>query len=201
MCGIVGILGVNSEFIEKASSAIKHRGPDDSGVFLDSKSKIGLGHRRLSILDISSFGHQPMISSDQKVVIVFNGEIYNFRELRSQLEEKNYTFQGHSDTEVLLNLYLAEGKEMLSKLNGIFAFAIWDSHCESLFVARDALGVKPLYYSEESGIFAFASEIKSLLEFNFKDKALIEGKKIAMKIIPLKEHYSNTEINIMNQLN
>jgi len=172
MCGILGILGANSEFIEKASSVIEHRGPDDSGVFLDSKSKIGLGHRRLSILDISSFGHQPMISSDQKVVIVFNGEIYNFRELRSQLEEKNYTFQGHSDTEVLLNLYLAEGKEMLSKLNGIFAFAIWDSDSESLFVARDAIGVKPLYYSEESGIFAFASEIKSLLEFNFKDKAL-----------------------------
>ena len=159
MCGILGILGANSEFIEKASSVIEHRGPDDSGVFLDSKSKIGLGHRRLSILDISSFGHQPMISSDQKVVIVFNGEIYNFRELRSQLEEKNYTFQGHSDTEVLLNLYLAEGKEMLSKLNGIFAFAIWDSYSESLFVARDALGVKPLYYSEESGIFTFASEI------------------------------------------
>ena len=124
MCGIVGTLGGNTELVESASAVIKHRGPDDSGVFVDKSLNIGLGHQRLSILDITNLGHQPMFSSDRKAIIVFNGEIYNFRELRSQLEEKNYTFQGHSDTEVLLNLYLAEGKEMLSKLNGIFAFAI-----------------------------------------------------------------------------
>ena len=172
MCGIVGTLGGNTELVKSASAVIKHRGPDDYGVFVDKSLNIGLGHQRLSILDISSLGHQPMFSSDRKVIIVFNGEIYNFRELRAQLEEKGYIFHGNSDTEVLLNLYLSEGKAMLSKLNGIFAFAIWDANSETLFVARDALGVKPLYYFEKEGIFTFASEIKALLELTHIDKEL-----------------------------
>ncbi|MDP6641621.1 MAG: asparagine synthase (glutamine-hydrolyzing) [Nitrososphaerales archaeon] len=172
MCGIVGTLGGNTDLVESASAVIKHRGPDDSGVFVDKSLNIGLGHQRLSILDISTLGHQPMFSSNRKVVIVFNGEIYNFRELRAQLEEEGCIFHGNSDTEVLLNLYLSEGKVMLSKLNGIFAFAIWDSDSESLFVARDALGVKPIYYSVEGGIFAFASEIKALLELTHHNKSL-----------------------------
>ena len=172
MCGIVGTLGGNTELVESASAVIKHRGPDDSGVFVDKSLNIGLGHQRLSILDISNLGHQPMFSSDRKVIIVFNGEIYNFRELRAQLEEKGYIFHGNSDTEVLLNLYLLEGKARLSKLNGIFAFAIWDANSETLFVARDALGVKPLYYFEKEGIFTFASEIKALLELTHIDKEL-----------------------------
>ena len=172
MCGIVGTFGSNTKLIKKACSAIRHRGPDDSGVFVDNKINIALGHQRLSILELSDLGHQPMVSNDKQVVIVFNGEIYNFIELRSNLEKEGYVFKGGSDTEVLLNLYLAHGKEMLSKLNGIFAFAILDISSEILFIARDALGVKPLYYSSEEGIFSFASEIKALFEFNSINKEL-----------------------------
>ena len=166
MCGIVGTFGGYIEHIESACSAISHRGPDDFGVFTDNKTNIALGHQRLSIIEISDLGHQPMMSNDQNVIIVFNGEIYNFHELRAQLEKKGYVFKGDSDTEVLINLYLDKGTEMLSKLKGIFAFAILDMSNEILFLARDAIGVKPLYYSSENDIFSFASEIKALFEFN-----------------------------------
>ena len=168
MCGIVGVclpenLAIDIEALTASLNASVHRGPDDSGVFTHSTIGIGLGHRRLSILDLSPLGHQPMFSQDSSVVIVFNGEIYNFRELRSDLEKKGFSFWGNSDTEVLLNLYLAEGEAMLSRLNGIFAFALWDSSKQALLIARDALGVKPLYYSTINSRFAFASEIKALL--------------------------------------
>ncbi len=164
MCGIVGFSGVfELRLLQLGLDAINHRGPDDSGVFNDSAAGIGLGHRRLSILDLSPLGHQPMFSQDGSVALVFNGEIYNFRELKSELEAKGFSIRGHSDTEVLLNLYLAEGEAMLSRLNGIFAFALWDSRKQSLLIARDALGVKPFYYAALNGRFAFASEIKALL--------------------------------------
>lgn len=153
MCGIVGYSScldniIKSENIDIAKNYISHRGPDDSGVFDDLASGICLAHTRLSILDPSPLGHQPMQSPDGIVVAVFNGEIYNFRELRSQLEIKGVRFRSNSDTEVLLNLYQFEGVDMLSRLNGIFAFAIWDRRKQLLLVARDALGVKPLYYAE-----------------------------------------------------
>jgi len=164
MCGIAGVLGGNLQFIENANLAISHRGPDDYGIYINNLLKVSLSHRRLSILDTTSFGHQPMLSDDGKVIIVFNGEIYNFKELRSDLTRQGYTFRGRSDTEVLLNLYLSEGKGMLSKLNGIFAFAIFDENSKTLFIARDAFGVKPLYYSSQNNIFSFSSEIKSLLK-------------------------------------
>ena len=125
MCGIVGTFGGNIGLIENACEAISHRGPDDSGIFVSDKINIALGHQRLSILDLSDLGHQPMLSNNKQVVIVFNGEIYNFIELSSSLEKEGYIFKGDSDTEVLLNLYLAHGKKMLSQLNGIFAFAIF----------------------------------------------------------------------------
>jgi asparagine synthase (glutamine-hydrolysing) len=164
MCGITGFSGAfELSLMQSALDVIAHRGPDDSGVFNDQVAGIGLGHRRLSILDLSPLGHQPMFSQDSSVVMVFNGEIYNFCELRSDLETKGFSFRGHSDTEVLLNLYLAEGEAMLSRLNGIFAFALWDSRKQSLLIARDALGVKPFYYAALNGRFAFASEIKALL--------------------------------------
>jgi len=172
MCGILGISGINTEFIKDAISLLEHRGPDDSGIFIDKFFEISLGHQRLAILDTSSFGHQPMLSDDSKVVLVFNGEIYNYKELRSDLRKKGFIFRGESDTEVLLNLYLSEGKKMLSRLNGVFAFAIWDANLKSLFVARDALGVKPLYYCSVNDTFAFSSEIKALLRLIPNNKEL-----------------------------
>jgi len=165
MCGIVGVMGGNLHGLTAANDAISHRGPDDYGYFIDSAGTVGLGHRRLSILDLSPLGHQPMVSVDHSVVLVFNGEIYNYRELRQELEKKSICFRGDSDTEVLLNLYRIEGEAMLSRLNGIFSFAIWDANLQALFIARDALGVKPLYYAESQDCFAFASEIKALLSF------------------------------------
>ena len=172
MCGIVGIFGGDLNSLNSANSLISHRGPDDDGIYINRTLNIGLGHRRLSILDTSSFGHQPMFSDDGKLVLVFNGEIYNYKELRSDLKRKGFVFQGKSDTEVLLKLYLSEGKKMLSKLNGIFTFAILDINSESLFLARDSLGVKPLYYSTEDNAFAFASEIKALLKLIPNNKEL-----------------------------
>jgi asparagine synthase (glutamine-hydrolysing) len=172
MCGIVGTWGGNLSNLKAANLLLTHRGPDDGGIYKNDNLNIGLGHRRLSIIDASSLGHQPMYSNDGKTVLVFNGEIYNYKELRSELKRKGFVFQGKSDTEVLLNLYLSEGKEMLSKLNGIFSFAILDTSSESLFVARDALGVKPLYYSTEDNAFSFASEIKALLKLIPNNKEL-----------------------------
>jgi asparagine synthase (glutamine-hydrolysing) len=164
MCGILGFSGpFDAAALNAGLRAIAHRGPDDSGVFVDGQARVGLGHVRLSIIDLSPLGHQPMASSDGQVVLVFNGEIYNYRELRAELEKKGFAFRGHSDTEVLLHLYLAYGEAMLSRLNGIFAFALWDKRNRRLFVARDALGVKPLYYAETVQGVAFASEIKALL--------------------------------------
>ena len=165
MCGIVGVFGGDTGSIVNACKAISHRGPDDSGFFIDEKINLAIAHQRLSILDLSEFGHQPMISKDDKAVIVFNGEIYNFIELRAELETEGFVFQGNSDTEVLLNLYLFCGVKMLSKLNGIFAFAIFDKSTETLFVARDPIGVKPLYFSTDGDAFYFASEMKALFEF------------------------------------
>ena len=163
MCGIVGISGVvNLNELTRATHALDHRGPDDSGIFSDNTAGIGLGHTRLSILDLSPLGHQPMFSSNGQVALVFNGEIYNFRELRSELEQQGYLFKGHSDTEVVLALYLTHGQAMLARLNGIFALAVWDAKRSGLFLARDALGVKPLYYYQGVESFAFASEIKAL---------------------------------------
>src|SRR5437660_3841670 len=164
MCGILGYSGsFTPDLLTKGNLLQVHRGPDDSGEFIDAEAGVGLGHVRLSLLELSQLGHQPMASDDGTVVLIFNGEIYNFRELRSELEAEGHRLRGHSDTEVLLHLYLARGEAMLPRLNGIFAFAIWDSRRQSLFVARDALGVKPFYFAETARGFAFASEIKALL--------------------------------------
>jgi asparagine synthase (glutamine-hydrolysing) len=149
--------------LARMANAIAHRGPDDAGEWLSPDGNVGLAHRRLSIIDLSPLGHQPMIDASGSAVIVFNGEIYNFRELRAQLESEGYGFRGHSDTEVLLALYKARGAAMLSLLNGIFAFAIYDQTEQALFLACDAMGVKPLYFTEGRDGFAFASELKALV--------------------------------------
>lgn len=165
MCGIGGFSGrFKPELLTAMNTAMVHRGPDDGGVLSLPDQQIGLCHRRLSIIDLSPLGHQPMWDVSRRVAIVFNGEIYNYRELRADLEQRGHPFASHSDTEVLLNLYLAEGEGMLARLNGMFAFAIWDQEKRRLFVARDGFGVKPFYYAETASGFVFASELKALLQ-------------------------------------
>lgn len=164
MCGIVAVSGrVDRERLASATRCLAHRGPDDEGVWTDQAAGVGLGHRRLAILDLSPAGHQPMFDTTGRYGIVYNGEIYNFPELRRALERAGYAFRSRSDTEVLLALYAERGEAMLPALNGIFAFALWDAAERRLFVVRDALGVKPLYYVADDGFFACASEIRALL--------------------------------------
>lgn len=155
-----------------ALAAIEHRGPDDWGIHEDADRGIALGHRRLSIIDLSPLGHQPMASADGAVTLVYNGEIYNYRELRAELETEGVVFRGHSDTEVLLQLYLAEGMAMLPRLNGIFALALYDARSDELLLARDGLGIKPLYFSQSEEGFSFSSEIKALLPLSVMDREL-----------------------------
>jgi asparagine synthase (glutamine-hydrolysing) len=173
MCGIGGFLGSFSpDLLNRMSAAMSHRGPDDDGVYFDAESGVGLAHRRLSIIDLSSCGRQPMWDVTRTAAIVFNGEIYNYRELRAELGAAGFRFRSHTDTEVLLNLYLRDGEAMLSKLNGMFAFAIWDTRTRALFLARDGLGVKPLYYARTADGFLFASEMKALLEAPGLDRSI-----------------------------
>ena len=169
MCGISGIVGMaDREIVVAMSDAMIHRGPDDHGVFVDSRNQVSLGHRRLSILDVSAAGHQPMSYREGRYWIVYNGEIYNFRELRRQLETLGHGFVSNSDTEVVLAAYAQWGEGCVEALRGMFAFAILDrgnggSIPPTVFLARDRLGIKPLYHAVHDGVFLFASEIKGLL--------------------------------------
>lgn len=168
MCGIAGFTRTeNSRYpadavLDKMGNAIVHRGPDSSGNYVDDH--VALRHQRLSIIDLSSTGHQPMFSNDQRYVTVYNGEIYNFPELREELQRDGHQFRGQSDTEVLLALYERIGKAVLDRINGFYALAIWDTVDQTLFLARDRLGKKPLYYSFTNGQLVFASEIKAMLQ-------------------------------------
>lgn len=167
MCGILGVYNysdsgkVSPDLIQKMSDLLSHRGPDGQGKWFDNG--VALGHRRLAILDLSSAGHQPMLSKSGRLVITFNGEIYNYQELRKVLEQEGSYFSSTSDTEVLLEGFEKWGYAILDRLIGMYAFAIWDKQKISLFIARDKLGIKPLYYADSQGSFRFASEIKSLL--------------------------------------
>ncbi|MFC1948485.1 asparagine synthase (glutamine-hydrolyzing) [Chloroflexota bacterium] len=166
MCGICGKFDVKEEIerslIEDMCSSISHRGPDDQGVYIDSS--IGLGNRRLSILDLSKAGHMPMPDISQKLWITYNGEVYNYKELRSELQDYGYHFRSNTDTEVVLNAYHKWGQDCLSRFNGMFAFAIWDEEKRELFLARDRMGIKPLYYYCDGTRIVFASEIKAILQ-------------------------------------
>lgn len=168
MCGIVGIHGQQpSEWIDRMNTLQFHRGPDDGGVYRDNKRELSMAMRRLSILDVDG-GNQPMVSEDGRYVLVYNGEIYNAFQLRQQLERLGDQFvSDHSDTEVLFRLLQRYGVEALSKLNGMFAFAFFDSRTERLLCARDRFGIKPFYYTLQGARFAFASELKSLLSLPF----------------------------------
>lgn len=150
------------EVLKQMARTMRHRGPDDEGFYVDGN--LGLGHQRLSIIDLSPVGRQPMCNEDETVWIVCNGEIYNYLELRAELTEKGHIFRSQSDTEVILHLYEDEGFDCVSRLNGMFAFAIWNSRKKVLFAARDHFGIKPFYYSLKNECFVFASEIKALLQ-------------------------------------
>lgn len=167
MCGISGLVGDRQPGLVAAMNRVQaHRGPDGSGVFEDAEGPIALGHVRLAILDLSDLAAQPMRSRDGRHVLSFNGEIYNFRELRRQLEKKGVTFRSTGDSEVLLQGLALEGEDFLRRLNGIFAFAWWDGHRKALLLARDAVGVKPLYYAcPRPGALLFASELKALFAY------------------------------------
>lgn len=170
MCGLNGIVRltpgapeIDRDELLATREAMRSRGPDGEGEWWSDDRRVALGHRRLAILDPSPAGAQPMAGPDGRTVIVHNGEIYNFRQLRRELEEEGASFRSESDTEVLLALYAREGPEMLRRLRGMYAFALWDGARERLLLARDPLGIKPLYYSTEGGLFRFASQVKALL--------------------------------------
>ena len=166
MCGICGIFNLNGEpvspvVLRKMTNAIAHRGPDGEGFYIDSF--IGFGHRRLAIIDLSPLGHQPMTTPDGQFTISYNGEIYNFQELRIELEALGCPFRSRTDTEVVLNAYAHWGPQCIDKFNGMFAFAIWDKTRQELFLARDRYGIKPLYYTFIDNYFLFASEQKAII--------------------------------------
>jgi len=191
MCGITGEInyqsGVKIETVRRMSEVLAHRGPDDEGIVLfrgenyiklnspylnDSGNsfEVGLGHRRLSIIDLSMDAHQPMANEDRSIWVVFNGEIYNFQEIRNHLEKKGHIFKSRSDTEVIIHSYEEWGVECLEQFRGMFAFGLWDCKHKRLFLARDRLGKKPLVYIHHNGKFAFASEIKALLQLPWVER-------------------------------
>ena len=164
MCGIAGFAGrFDRTLLPAMSRILAHRGPDDQGEFAAPEAGIGLVHRRLSIIDPTAAGHQPMALPDGSLRVTYNGEIYNHRELAAELTEKGHRFRSRCDTEVLLHLYRRHGLDLFSRINGIYAFALWDAERKSLLLARDGVGVKPLYYCETPAGILFASEIKALL--------------------------------------
>ena len=168
MCGICGVfnLQLNTRLTESQlhgmNSTLQHRGPDDAGVWLSADGQIGLANRRLAIIDLSPAGHQPMSNEDGTVWITYNGEVYNFVALREGLEQAGHRFRSHTDTETILHLYEEEGDDLVHRLRGMFAFGLWDSKRRRLLLARDRLGIKPLYYAVTQGRLLFASEIKAL---------------------------------------
>lgn len=169
MCGISGIISKNqiikSELLNSVE-VLAHRGPDGNGTYISTNEKVGFGHSRLSFIELSDMGKQPFSNEDGSLVITFNGEIYNYKDLKKELESKGIIFQTKTDTEVILQSYAFWGTEMLSKLKGMFAFAIYDEQKKTILMARDRFGIKPLFYTSQNDSFAFGSEIKALLAFS-----------------------------------
>ena len=182
MCGITGILHLNQKpvsfpILKEMTDIIKHRGPDGEGHWIEKN--VGLGHRRLAIIDLTEAGHQPMQTENGNLVVSYNGEVYNFKNIKLELEAKGYRFHSDTDSEVVLKAFQEWGRECVGKFNGMFAFAIWNKRKKELFLARDRYGIKPLYYYFKNGIFLFSSEIKSFLKYpkfqvNVNIKALNE---------------------------
>ncbi|MBN8836628.1 MAG: asparagine synthase (glutamine-hydrolyzing) [Sphingobacteriia bacterium] len=168
MCRIAGIIGAHQQQnnIEIFRDAMSHGGPDDRGLFIDAANHIALGHRRLSLIDLSEAGHQPMFDDEQQIVLVFNGEIYNFHTLKSQLQQKGYTFRSHSDSEVIIYAYKHWGADCFRLFNGMFALALYDVANKKIMLARDHAGIKPLYFALYKQQFFFASEIRAFKTLN-----------------------------------
>lgn len=179
MCGIVGIWSfdkrVDLSLLKKMKTVLQHRGSDDNGVYLDEEDNIGFAHTRLSIIDLSEKARQPMIDKELNIVIVYNGEIYNYKEIRNELQKLGYRFFSNSDTEVILKSYSEWGEKCLNKLRGMFAFCIFDRRRKELFLARDRFGIKPLYYYYNNNKFVFASEIKAILLANINKDVNLQG--------------------------
>ena len=179
MCGIAGFINLNGEIVNKKilknmTKIISHRGPDGEGIYIDKN--IGLGHRRLSIIDISNKGHQPMSDYSNEIVISYNGEIYNFKEIKKELETLGHKFSSRTDTEVIINSWKEWGEGCIYKFNGMFAFALYDKRVNSLFLVRDRYGIKPLYFAKFSNLLLFSSEQKSILEHPKIKKKKIDKK-------------------------
>lgn len=189
MCGITGFLHFDKErevsdtVLKKMNAVIAHRGPDGEGFY--PKKNIALGHRRLAIIDLNT-GHQPMYSKDQKIVLVFNGEIYNYLELKEELTRLGHTFTTTSDTEVIINAYRTWGVDCQNHFNGMWAFALWDESLDRLFISRDRIGEKPLYYSKYDNSFIFGSEIKTIIAYGVPEKPKMEMTELylTMSFIP-----------------
>jgi asparagine synthase (glutamine-hydrolysing) len=188
MCGIVGFKSMRAfaalrRDLPQAAATLSYRGPDDSGLFFDKKGGVGLGHARLAVIDLSEKAHQPMASEDGLVCISYNGQVYNFKHLRGRLVKEGHSFRSNSDTEVVLKSYLEWGIDAFTKFFGMFAFAIWDGRTGELILARDQIGIKPLYYTYSDGTLLFASELKALMAFDtFR-------REIDPEAIPLFLHY------------
>jgi len=169
MCRIAGIFDYNSislqEDILRMRDSMKRGGPDDEGIYLDDKLPLALGHRRLALIDLSSAGHQPMADVEGNLQIIFNGEIYNFLELKKELVSAGYIFKTKTDTEVILKSFLKWGIHCFEKFNGMFALAIWDKNKNELILARDHAGIKPLYYSIDGKKLIFASEVRAFTAY------------------------------------
>src|SRR5579863_2753692 len=170
MCGIAGIYAyhyaanpIDADELCRMRDHMAARGPDGAGAWCAQDGRVGLAHRRLAIIDLSANGAQPMAAADGTAIITFNGEIYNYRELRRELETRGHVFRTDSDTEVLLHLYAAHGPNMVCHLRGMFAFALWDSDRRKLLLARDPYGIKPLYYADDGWTLRFASQVKALV--------------------------------------
>ncbi len=189
MCGIVGFFSKKrfdrlEKDLGRASASLAHRGPDDAGLFVDPGAGVGLAHRRLSILDLSDAGRQPMTGEDGAARIVYNGEVYNFQSIRSELETLGRRFRSRTDTEVVLKAHRQWGPACLERFIGMFAMAIWDGERRRLFLARDRLGIKPLYYYHRDGVFLFGSELKALMAFGVFEK------RVDPEAVPLFLHYN-----------
>jgi len=169
MCGIVGILSTNKkievDIVKKMRDSMTHRGPDDDGLYLAKDGLVALGHRRLSIIDLSSRGKQPLRNEDGTIWVVHNGEIYNYLSLRQELEELGHIFHSNTDTEVIVHAYEAWGEDSINRFRGMFAFAVWDEKRKIMLLARDRLGIKPLFYYWDGRVFIFSSEIKGILPY------------------------------------